>query len=325
MFKKLLNIGKSHHHHPSSTTTSSEKPTSSSTSMLTVDDLNGSNTSGSIIVRTNGTSTPANNVTMNGPEVSQFVRAAHNRMSLPIMQQNKIRRQAYSQLQRRGTHVAPPRSLGHIYLQHKGETKQATLPNELTTIDTIRALFVCAFPHLLTMEFMSQPFVKIYIYNPNCNIFYELCDIEDVKHESVLRIHQSDPMSLSMAPVALPVQHHPQVAQPVAHSVSMASMQSHYATLSRMTPRPPQVPAPPPPHQPAPLPPHMMQPAPQMLNSSFHQGLNQSQHNGSNHLNHHYQHPQQQQFNHLPRIPPPKPRRMIPSGYSMHHIDSPSQ
>lgn len=123
-----------------------------------------------------------------------FKRTAQNRMSLPIMQQqqNTLRRQAYSQLQRRGQQ--PARSLGHIYLQYNCETKQANLPNELTAIDTVRALFVCAFPHMLTMEYMSLPHVKIYIYNPSCNIFYELRDIDDVRHESVLRIHQSAPI-----------------------------------------------------------------------------------------------------------------------------------
>lgn len=185
--------------------------------MTTMDDLNGS---------TGGTSSVMEN---------QFCRTAQARMSLPIMQQNKLRRQAYSQLQRRGQQ--PPRSLGHIYLQHKGETKQANLPNELTTIDTIRALFVCAFPRMLSMEYMSQPHVKIYIYNPSCNIFYELCDIEDVKHESVLRIHHSDPL----IPLVLPPQQIPQVAP-----------HQHYATIHRLPPRmAPQLPPPP-------MPPHMM-------------------------------------------------------------------
>lgn len=155
----------------------------------TLDDLNG----------------PA--VVNRGVEVEEhFKRSAQNRMSLPILQQqqNTLRRQAYSQLQRRGQ--PPARSLGHIYLQYNCETKQANLPNELTAIDTVRALFVCAFPNMLTMDYMSQPHVKIYIYNPSCNIFYELRDIDDVKHESVLRIHQSDPI------LALP-QYHMRAAQ----------------------------------------------------------------------------------------------------------------
>lgn len=319
MFKKLLNIGKSHHNHPSSTASASEKPTSSSNSMLTVDDLNGSNTSGSIIARNNGTSTPAANITVNGPEVSHFVRTAQNRMSLPIMQHNRMRRQAYNQSQRRSQHhLIANQSMGFIYLQHKGETKQACLPNELTTIDTIRALFVCAFPHYLTMEFMSQPFVKIYIYNPSCNIFYELCDIEDVRHESVLRIHQSDPMSMAMAPMSIQMTGPPISNPNVPHSVSMASMQSHYATLNRITPRPlpPQVPAPPIPQQQPPMQQHLIQPVPsQMLHSTFQQRLTPTQ-NGNQ-----AQHPHRQSFHHLPQIPPPKPRRMIPANYPMQRID----
>lgn len=160
---------------------------------------------------------PPGSVATNGVD-DHFRRTARSRMSLPIMQQNTLRRQAFSQLQRRGPQI--PRSLGHIYLQHMGETKQANLPNELTTVDTIRALFVCAFPHMLTMEFMSQSHVKIYIYNPSCNIFYELSDIGDVRHESVLRVHQSDPL---------------------------LALQQHYHTPINMMPRmhtPPRVPPP---------------------------------------------------------------------------------
>lgn len=153
---------------------------------------------------------PTPNSTVNGLVDQQFTRTARARMSLPIMQHhqaNKLRQQVYSQLQMRGQQQA--QSLGHIYLQHKGETKQASLPNELTAMDTIRALFVCAFPNMLTMHYMSQPHVKIYIYNPSCNIFYELRDIDDVRHESVLRIHHSDPiLALQPAPIATtPFQH----------------------------------------------------------------------------------------------------------------------
>lgn len=235
----------------------------------------------------------------NDSEVSQFCRTAQNRMSLPIMQHNKMRRQVYNQLQRRGQQVA--RSMGHIYLQHKGETKQASLPNELTTIDTIRALFVCAFPHMLTMEYMSQSHVKIYIYNPSCNIFYELCDIEEVRHESVLRIHHSDPLIQSALPSqislanlsAIPHQHH------------------QYSTLHRLPPRlPPQFPI-----QSGsqsslghPIPPHMMHMMPQSLHHQM-----ASTPNG-------LAHPPPP----LSHIPPPKPRRMIPANYSMHGL-SPTQ
>jgi hypothetical protein len=235
----------------------------------------------------------------NDSEASQFCRTAQARMSLPIMQQNKMRRQVYSQLQRRGQQVA--RSMGHIYLQHKGETKQASLPNELTTIDTIRALFVCAFPHMLTMEYMSQPHVKIYIYNPSCNIFYELCDIEDVRHESVLRIHHSDPL---LQPAALP-----------SH-ISMANLltvpQHQYSTLHRLPPRlPPQFPIQNGSHSSLgqPIGPHMMH----LMSQSMHHRM-ASTPNG-------LPQPPPPPISH---IPPPKPRRMIPASYSMHGL-SPSQ
>lgn len=140
------------------------------------------------------TVTPVSN-----PHLSMhFRRTANSRMSLPIMyhqtQQNNLRRQAFFHQQRQQQQQKKQPSLGYIFLQFNGETKQATLPDELTTIDTIQALFVCSFPNLLTMEYMAQRHIKIYIYNSTCNLFYELRDIEEVKHESVLRIHQSDPL-----------------------------------------------------------------------------------------------------------------------------------
>lgn len=256
--------------------------------MTTMDDMNGS---------TGGNSTGLEN---------QFSRNAQARMSLPIMQQNKLRRQAYNQLQRRGQQA--PRSLGYIYLQHKGETKQATLPNELTTIDTIRALFVCAFPRMLSMEYMSQPHVKIYIYNPSCNIFYELCDIEEVKHESVLRIHHSDPL----IPLVLPPQQLP-------------PMQSqHYATIHRLPPRvAPQVPPPPIPPAFIAQQPHHHHQQQQQQQSHMQPHLQQFTPAQQHHLQQHHQMSQHQSMTQIPlaQIPPPKPRRMIPSSYSMHRLN----
>lgn len=255
----------------------------------------------------------------------QFNRSAQARMSLPIMQQNKLRRQAYSQLQRRGQHQVA-RSLGHIYLQHKGETKQASLPNELTTIYTIRALFVCAFPHLLTMEYMSQPHVKIYIYNPSCNIFYELCDIEDVRHESVLRIHHSEPVnSIAISPIATS---NGQVNSidpigPVSHQLHMS-----YSTLGRLPPR---------------IPPQRLEmsqqahPQSRQQHQSLHALCQSGVRSASMLPNHLVQHPMVAQHNqrvatqhhlpnltipHLSQIPPPKPRRMIPANYSIHHTQA---
>lgn len=175
-----------------------------------------------------------------------FRRSAKNRMSMPIMtNQTRMRRQSYTPVQRNvngitdgGAHFFEAQSLGHIYLQHRGETKQANLPNELTAIDTIRALFVCAFPNMLTMDYMSQPHVKIYIYNPSCNIFYELVNIEDVKHESVLRLHHSEPV----IPLA-PQLHHTNVTYlpPLPQSIHH---RQYLPPPTQPQPPPPQVPPP---------------------------------------------------------------------------------
>lgn len=269
----------------------------------TLEDINASIASGMTSNGCNGRGRGggSNDVAMDDPEVSQFCRNAQVRMSLPIMQQNRMRRQVYSQLQRRGQQVA--RSMGHIYLQHKGETKQASLPNELTTIDTIRALFVCAFPHMLTMEYMSQPHVKIYIYNPSCNIFYELCDIEDVRHESVLRIHHSDPLIQSALPSQISL----------ANLSAIPHHHHRYSTMHRMPPRlPPQFPI-----QNGsqsslgqPIQPHMMH----MMPHPMHRHQMASTPNGM----------QQATPPNISHIPPPKPRRMIPANYSMHGL-SPTQ
>ena len=259
----------------------------------TLEDINDSITSGMTNTECAGGRGPPTD-----SEVGPFCRTAQARMSLPIMQHNKMRRRVYPQLQRRGQQVL--RSMGHIYLQHKGETKQASLPNELTTIDTIRALFVCAFPHMLTMEYMSQAHVKIYIYNPSCNIFYELCDIEDVHHESVLRIHHSDPLLES----ALPSQ------VSLANLSAIPHLQHPYSTLHRLPPRLPQQ---------FPIQSgsqsSLGQPIPQHMMHLMSQPLHHQMASTPNGLSH----PPA-----LSHIPPPKPRRMIPANYSMHGL-SPSQ
>ena len=52
---------------------------------------------------------------------------------------------------------------GVLYLQYGDETKQLRMPNEITSADTIRALFVSAFPQQLTMKMLESPSVAIYI------------------------------------------------------------------------------------------------------------------------------------------------------------------
>ncbi|XP_011307844.1 uncharacterized protein [Fopius arisanus] len=83
-------------------------------------------------------------------------------------------------------------SLGLVFLQYRKETKRALLPNEITSIDTVKALFVRSFPKQLTMEYLDSPDVKVYIHDSNKDMFYELEDhrshLRDIRDRSVLRL-----------------------------------------------------------------------------------------------------------------------------------------
>ncbi|XP_075211350.1 coiled-coil domain-containing protein AGAP005037 isoform X2 [Lycorma delicatula] len=87
------------------------------------------------------------------------------------------------------------RPLGLVFLQYRSETKRALLPNEITSIDTVKALFVRSFPKQLTMEYLDSPHVKIYIHDSSKDMFYELEDLRshlrDIRDRSVLRLFES--------------------------------------------------------------------------------------------------------------------------------------
>lgn len=70
--------------------------------------------------------------------------------------------------------------VGLVFLQYRHETKRALLPNEITTLDTVRALFVRSFPRQLSMEYFDSHDVRIYIHDSNQDMFYEL---EDLRYE----------------------------------------------------------------------------------------------------------------------------------------------
>ncbi|GIY88844.1 coiled-coil domain-containing protein AGAP005037 [Caerostris extrusa] len=81
---------------------------------------------------------------------------------------------------------------GLVFLQYQSETKRALLPNEITSMDTVRALFVRSFPKQLTMEYLDSPHIRVYIHDPAKDMFYELEDLRDIRDRSVLRIYEQD-------------------------------------------------------------------------------------------------------------------------------------
>lgn len=65
---------------------------------------------------------------------------------------------------------------GLVFLQYRHETKRSVLPNEITSLATVKALFVRSFPKQLTMEYLDSQRVKIYIHDTTKDMFYELED-----------------------------------------------------------------------------------------------------------------------------------------------------
>ncbi|XP_069369070.1 sickle tail protein homolog isoform X25 [Paralichthys olivaceus] len=107
-----------------------------------------------------------------------FTRGSRVRASLPVV---------------RSTNQTKDRSLGVLYLQYGDETKQFRMPNEITSIDTVRALFVSAFPQQLNMKMLESPSVAVYVKDDMRNMYYELTDVRNITDHSCLKVYHKDP------------------------------------------------------------------------------------------------------------------------------------
>uniref|UniRef100_A0A671KGL8 KIAA1217 n=1 Tax=Sinocyclocheilus anshuiensis TaxID=1608454 RepID=A0A671KGL8_9TELE len=107
-----------------------------------------------------------------------FTRGSRSRASLPVV---------------RSTNQTKDRSLGVLYLQYGDDTKQIRMPNEITSVDTIRALFVSAFPHQLNMKMLESPSTAIYVKDETRNVYYELTDVRSITDRSCLKVYHKDP------------------------------------------------------------------------------------------------------------------------------------
>ncbi|KAM4623790.1 sickle tail protein isoform 2-T2 [Polymixia lowei] len=67
------------------------------------------------------------------------------------------------------------------------------MPNEITGQDTLRALFVSAFPHQLTMKMLESPNVAVYIKDTSRNVYYDLEDVRNISSHSCLKVYLKDP------------------------------------------------------------------------------------------------------------------------------------
>ncbi|XP_049334448.1 sickle tail protein homolog isoform X7 [Astyanax mexicanus] len=113
-----------------------------------------------------------------GEAPAAFTRGSRTRASLPAV---------------KSSNHTKDRSLGVLYLQYGEETRQILMPNEVTTVDTVRALFVSAFPQQLTLKMLETPSVAIYIKDHARNVYYELTDIRNITPHSCLKLYHKDP------------------------------------------------------------------------------------------------------------------------------------
>ncbi|XP_011484661.1 sickle tail protein isoform X2 [Oryzias latipes] len=84
------------------------------------------------------------------------------------------------------------RPLGVLYLQYGQETLQVKMPAEISCLDSVHALFATAFPYL-TMKMLQSPNMGICIKDINCNAYYDMNDIRDIKPYSCLKAYHKDP------------------------------------------------------------------------------------------------------------------------------------
>ncbi|XP_028283849.1 sickle tail protein homolog isoform X2 [Parambassis ranga] len=112
------------------------------------------------------------------PPSAPFTRGCKARASLPVGRSNGQSRE---------------RQLGVLYLQYGEETKQIRMPTDISSQDALRALFVTAFPHQLTMKMLQSPNMAIYIKDTSRNVYYDLEDIRNITPHSCLKAYHKDP------------------------------------------------------------------------------------------------------------------------------------
>ncbi|XP_047662459.1 sickle tail protein homolog isoform X2 [Tachysurus fulvidraco] len=113
-----------------------------------------------------------------GEPLTSFMRGSRTRASLPVV---------------RSSNHTKERSLGVLHLQYGEETKQILMPNEVSSADTVHALFVSAFPQQLTLNMLESPNMAIYMKDHARNIYYELTDVRSITPNSYLKVYNKDP------------------------------------------------------------------------------------------------------------------------------------
>ncbi|XP_048868349.1 sickle tail protein homolog isoform X4 [Brienomyrus brachyistius] len=132
---------------------------------------------------------------MDGP--CAFTRGIRSRASLPVVRStNQTKDRSLAACTHLSFPVTDDRSrspLGVLYLQYGDDTRAMRMPNEITSGDTIRALFVSAFPQQLTMKMLDSPSMAIYMKDDMRNVYYELSDVRNITDHACLKVYHKDP------------------------------------------------------------------------------------------------------------------------------------
>ena len=126
------------------------------------------------------------------------------------------------------------RPLGLVFLVYRGETKRAVLPNEITSLDTVKALFVRSFGKTLTMDYMYTPRVHIYIHDGSKDIFYQLEDLTEIRDRTILKLYEAD--SLGRGPSGLGASGLPPITNADDEAAAIVAAQSQQSSLQSAPP-----------------------------------------------------------------------------------------
>ncbi|XP_035981163.1 sickle tail protein homolog isoform X7 [Fundulus heteroclitus] len=122
-----------------------------------------------------------------------FMRGSRIRASLPVVRSTNQTKDRSLGMLPVGSRKDATTLSSVLYLQYGDETKQIRMPNEITSIDTIRALFVSAFPQQLNMKMLESPSVAVYVKDDMRNMYYELADVRNITDHSCLKVYHKDP------------------------------------------------------------------------------------------------------------------------------------
>jgi hypothetical protein len=84
------------------------------------------------------------------------------------------------------------RPLGIVFLVFRNDTKPGLLPNEITSISTVWALFVRAFPNKLSMPWFETAKWTIWYLDSKAGVYRILQDLRAISDRSILRLEETE-------------------------------------------------------------------------------------------------------------------------------------